>query len=220
MLAEPKTLRLLREALSSGYRIDPKFGIAFRPDGSEWPVFLDDKGYPSLQVTMRGRGGHLTVRLHKAVGYVLWGPKVFGGPSVHVRHLDGDKRNCRSDNLALGDARANNQDKPKLVRSDAGRKRALTIGAEGLSEITSRSAATRGEDRSRAYGRIGSVPRRKLSAEQVDLIRDNAKLPAGRRIRQRELAEQLGVKQGTVCDVLAGRCYADVGREAPERRLG
>lgn len=215
-----KTLDLLQEAFKRGYSVDPVTGAAVRPDGSAWQTFLDDKGYPSLQVTMRWAGAHLIIRLHKAVAYVKWGPAVFGGANVHVRHIDGNKLNCRGENLALGNAKDNNQDKPAAVRSEAAKKRAQTIGADRLSEITSRSAATRGAERSRACARIGTVPRRKLTAEDVDLIRDNAKLPDGRRIKQRDLAAQLGVKQGTVCDVLAGRCYADVGREAPESRLG
>ena len=220
MPKEPQTLRLLKSALEAGYRIDPETGDAFRPDGSAWPIFIDDKGYPSLQVTMRRAGGHLTIRLHKVVAYLVWGSRVFGGPNLHVRHLDGVKLNCRRGNLALGTAQDNNLDKAPAIRSDALRKRAISIGADRMSEIAKRSAETRGAVKSREFARIGAVPRRKLSTDEVNTIRENAKLPKGVKIPQRALARSMGVTQGTVCDVLAGRCYADTGQEAPEYRLG
>lgn len=218
VIPAPKYMNLFREALSLGYSVDPEIGKAYRPDGSDWPVRIDRNGYPSIQASICGK--HLSIPLHKAVAYVLWGAKAFGGVAVHVRHLDANKLNCRAENLALGTARDNVMDKPAAQRSNALRKRAETLGKERLSEIASRSAATRGRDVSVICGRMSGALRKKLTPDQVMMVRENASKPAGDRISQRKLAAMLGVKQGTICDIIAGRCYGDVNININRTGLG
>lgn len=207
----PKYVALLMKALAIGYRIDPVEGKAYRPDGSEWVPGINSGGYPRLQAKIGGE--HLHIPLHKAVAITLWGERAFDGTRVHVRHLNADKLDCRAGNLALGTALDNVMDKPALQRSEAVRKRAETIGKQNLSDIASRANATRGQAAAVIYGRIGGEAKKKLTPEQVVLVRNNAARPSGERITQRDLATMLGVKQGTICDILAGRCYGDVGIE-------
>lgn len=208
----PRSLELFKQALCRGYSIDAARGKAYRPDGSEWVARINSRGYPSLQAKINGQQLHIP--LHKAVAFVLWGDGAFGGPGVHVRHLDSDKLNSRGDNLAIGTAQDNALDKPAPQRSDASRKRAITIGKSRLSEIGAKSNATRGRDAAIRYGRIGGAATKKLTPEQVVVVRRNANLSRSERITQRKLAEALGVKQGTISDILAGRCYGDVGIES------
>lgn len=213
---EPKYLRLFRKALSSGYRIDAVAGKAYRPDGSEWLTSTNGAGYLRLQAKIDGE--HLHITLHKAIAYSLWGDAAVGGTAVHVRHLNSDKLNCLEGNLALGTAQDNALDKPASQRSRAVHKRAATLGKQKLSDIASKSNATRGHEASVAYGRMGGEAKKKLTPDQVVMVRENASKPTGDRIPQRKLAAMLGVKQGTICDILAGRCYGDV--EISSSRLG
>lgn len=204
----PKYLRLFMQAIAIGYRIDPVAGKAYRPDGTEWPARLNSHGYPGLQAKIGGE--LLSVPLHKAVAITLWGELAVGGPRVHVRHLDANKLNCTAENLALGTAQDNALDKPASQRSQAAHKRAETLGKHKLSWIAAKSNATRGRDAAVAYGRMGGGMKKKLTPDQVLMVRENASKPAGDRISQRKLAAMLGVKQGTICDIIAGRCYGDV----------
>lgn len=207
----PKYLNLFLDALALGYSVDTQEGKAYRPDGTEWVPRVNGNGYLSLQAKINSQ--HLHIPLHKAIAYMLWGDSAVGGPSVHVRHLDSNKLNCRGENLALGSAYENALDKPASMRKAALVKRAETLGKARLSEIASQSAATRGRDASVAFGRLGGKVRQKLTPAQVAMVRDNAGKPKVERITQRDLATMLGVKQGTICDILAGRCYGDVGIE-------
>ena len=207
--AIPKTLKMFKEALSLGYQIDPEKAIGYRPGGEIWKTHIGTHGYLQLTATLPTRR-HFTIKLHKAVAYMVWGDIVFGGYKTHIRHLDSNKLNCGIGNLALGTAKDNVHDKPFEQRSLSAKRRAESIGKKRLSEITKKSAATRGHESHVKYGRMSGALRKKLTNEQVRLVKKNAGLPRGDRVSQREIAAALGVKQGTVCDILAGRCYGDV----------
>lgn len=217
-----KALTLFKAAIAAGYRVDAETGKAYRPDGSEWKPITNPGGYLQLQIKSKLIGGHLTIPVHKAVAFLKFGEQAFGGVLCHVRHLDGDKLNNASSNIALGTPLQNKHDTPGHVLSNAGRKRAEVLGKEALSRIRAKAAL------SIDYVAVGrksaaAAGSKKLSESDVRKILANAALPASERVHQRVLAASLGVKQGTVCDVIAGRCYGDVAngmRAALEQKNG
>ena len=55
----------------------------------------DNKGYPQTQLSL-GDSKRVTVKIHRLVAEAFLGPRPAG---LLVNHLDGDKTNCRADNL-------------------------------------------------------------------------------------------------------------------------
>ena len=111
------------------YRPTPNFpGYRVGSDGSVWTCkkrgtaaiwYLSDTwtelrpkrertGY--LRLTLRIEGRAYTCSVHQLVMEAFVGPCPAG---LQVRHLDGDKLNCRLDNLAYGTAQENHDDKQR-----------------------------------------------------------------------------------------------------------
>lgn len=91
-------------------------------------INLSQDGYP--------RFGHLfedgvrTVMVHRLVAYQKFGEALFA-EGIQVRHLDGNSKNFRESNIAIGTASENMMDRPATTRkriavAAATQRRALT----------------------------------------------------------------------------------------------
>lgn len=115
-------------AARDGFRVTED-GIAIRPDGSEQFVFLPTSAknqYFSFGYSFREKRVH--VKVHRLVAYLKFGEAALL-PGVHTRHLNGDSKDNRWSNIAIGSQSENMMDKSPVVRSGhakkAGRARSL-----------------------------------------------------------------------------------------------
>src|SRR5678815_915588 len=94
---------------------------------------LDRDGY--LIVRMNSPSGRREKRrVHVVVALAFLGPRPRGLP--HVRHLDGDSRNCSAANLAYGTALENARDRDRHMRTCTGERNASSkLTALDVAEI-------------------------------------------------------------------------------------
>lgn len=93
----------------------PKYDVSnlgnVRRNNNKIKSFLNNHGYPSFNVI--DRNFRKMLRVHREVAKCFVEP--FQG--ILVRHLDGDKKNCDSSNLAWGDHFQNELDKKNHGKS-------------------------------------------------------------------------------------------------------
>ena len=78
---------------------------------------LTSTGYPDVRMTTDGKS--VAIPVHRLVAWAFLGPRPEG---MQIRHLDGNKMNCRVENLAYGSAKENGQDKVAHGTSTKGTK--------------------------------------------------------------------------------------------------
>jgi len=91
---------------------------------------LNDDGYPSVRITVKGRRTRYAV--HKLVALHHLPPRP--SPSHEIRHLDGDKLNCHADNLAWGTPKENADDRERHGRTSRGEAHSRAIRASSHAE--------------------------------------------------------------------------------------
>lgn len=84
---------------------------------------LNDDGYPSVRVTVCGKRTRLAV--HRLVASRFLPPRP--SPLHEVRHLDGNRMNCRADNLAWGTRKDNADDRERHGRTSRGARHSAAI---------------------------------------------------------------------------------------------
>ena len=109
-------------------------------------------GYPDVRLRLAGKTYSMCV--HRLMAETFLGPR----PTGHqVRHLDGDKSNCKRGNLAYGTVVDNAQDKVRHGRSSCGEKNPKAkLTAEGAEAV--RAAKASGESAKEIAARLGLNP--------------------------------------------------------------
>ena len=114
---------LIIEAFQKGYRVEN--GEIFNHLHQKINFWLQSTGYPAIAVSSR------PVKVHRLVAYQKFGNAIFE-KGIEVRHLNGNKLDFSFENISIGTAKENNQDKPIEQRKHAGylcnlKKRKLSI---------------------------------------------------------------------------------------------
>jgi hypothetical protein len=92
----------------------------------------DDDGYPCVRLTIDGRRRKYRVHRLMASLYLPERP----GPGHQIRHLDGDRSNASSVNLAWGTPKQNAEDRDRHGRTSRGRQHAEAIRRARLERLT------------------------------------------------------------------------------------
>ena len=163
-------------AKEKGYVVDEE-GYVTSPRGTKLSPFPVRGGY--LSFSMRIGEKSVKVPVHQLVAFQKFG-EAYLVDGVQARHLDGNNQNNTWDNIDIGTATENAQDKPVEVR-----RRACSIAGKA------------GKGRARHF-------MRKLSFEQAEQIR---KEYASGGVTQKQLAKKYNVGKGVICDLLNGRTY-------------
>lgn len=99
-------------------------GVVTSHRGVTKSLTTDDMGYLQFGYC------DIKITVHRFVAYLKFGDYLFNS-GLHVRHLDGDKKNNNPNNLELGTPAQNSQDIPAIQRSENARKGALQRTANG-----------------------------------------------------------------------------------------
>lgn len=114
----PEYALAIKDALATGYRVDPEAGVIYGLKGL--PLIIKNRGlqrYPTVSLVTPGmRNRFYAVPAHKVIAYALWGDFAFA-PGMHVRHGKLGVENITSANLSLGTAKDNEADKDPSVKS-------------------------------------------------------------------------------------------------------
>lgn len=100
-------------------------------------------GYKNFSVKVNGKSVRCMV--HRLLAYKKYGNKMFE-KGKEVRHVDGNKLNNSSANIAIGTRSQNIMDRPKKVRIDSSKK-AASGAFEKLRKLTNRQVRGLAEDR-------------------------------------------------------------------------
>lgn len=84
---------------------------------------LNDDGYPSVRLTVNGKRTRYAVHVLVARTHLPDRPS----PQHEVRHLDGNKMNARSENLAWGTRQENADDRERHGRTSRGMRHSESI---------------------------------------------------------------------------------------------
>lgn len=105
-------------AYERGYRIDDN-GRIINPENHEIDGYIAKSGYKMFNI----REGWFVwkVPVHRLMGYQKYGARLFE-KGIQVRHLDSDKLNNSSDNIAIGTAHDNRMDMPPEQRMEIAKK--------------------------------------------------------------------------------------------------
>lgn len=98
-------------AAKKGYTISEQ-GEIFNPKGEELTRSTDD--YPAISVSLNGVKFNLP--LHRLQAYTKYGAKALEA-GVVVRHLDGNKKNCSSENISIDNPEAAAAASPRPIRA-------------------------------------------------------------------------------------------------------
>lgn len=114
---------LIIEAFQKGYRVEN--GEIFNHLRQKVNFWLQSTGYPAMAISRR------PVKVHRFVAYQKFGNAIFE-KGIQVRHLNGNKLDFSFENISIGTAKENNQDKPIEQRKHTGylcnlKKRKLSI---------------------------------------------------------------------------------------------
>lgn len=111
---DPKRIKMFErilDAISRGYTIEN--GDVFNIKGEKIGNNIDGVGYPYFSFRVNKKV--VKVNTHKLVAFMKYGEDMFL-PGIEVRHLDGNKKNNKEDNILIGTHHENMQDIPKEVR--------------------------------------------------------------------------------------------------------
>lgn len=103
---------VLVEAIRKGYKVTDS-GKVIGIKGKELKLMNNGKGY--LFFHMRVKGRKRAVPVHRLVAYTKYGDELF--KHEMVRHLDNDKQNNSTDNIALGNWLDNYNDMSEEIRN-------------------------------------------------------------------------------------------------------
>src|SRR5690606_12340030 len=146
-----------QEAHAKGYSAD-ETGAVTSPTGKRVALHLTGD-YLSFGVYAPDKGV-IQVAVHRLVAYQKFGDAMFE-PGIMVRHLNGNPRDNRGGNIAIGSASDNRLDIDPERRSDASRRRAETMGTEALRESARKGKDTLGPKGRSEVSRKGHVTRGK-----------------------------------------------------------
>lgn len=130
--------RALKRAYEKGYRIVD--GEPVSPTGNVLSTCTNSWGYRKFSVRDEDRN-RINVMVHRMVAYEKYGDALFE-KGIHTRHLDGNKLNNHPDNIAIGTAFDNSQDKPPELR-----RRVAKIAASYQRKLTEEQVEQLRQDR-------------------------------------------------------------------------
>lgn len=99
------------EALQKGYKIEN--GEVLNHLHKKINFILTKKGYPIISVSIWNT--RYPVKVHRLVAYQKFGNAIFE-KGIEVRHLNGNKLDFSFENISIGTAKENSQDKPRKER--------------------------------------------------------------------------------------------------------
>lgn len=109
-------------AYNKGYRVDDN-GLLLNPKGK--PIgSLHRTGYHRFGLKVEGK--KCVVHTHRLQAYQKYGDAIYA-KGIMVRHLDGNKTNNSIDNIAIGNNRDNQMDRPKECRVKSAIKAAKSV---------------------------------------------------------------------------------------------
>mgnify|MGYP003477962981 FL=1 len=109
------TLALL-EAVRVGYKVDEEGNVFYKKRKHNLSTNTTTKYYYiSRRILIDGKSVSKQVSVHRLVAHQRYGEEIFK-KGVHVRHLNGNKKDNSKDNILIGTASENNMDKPSDVR--------------------------------------------------------------------------------------------------------
>jgi len=135
-----KTNEILVLAFSKGYRVTED-GVTISPKGK----LLKTDRLKHIPPYLALRYKKTNILVHRLAAYQWFGEIIFR-PDIQVRHLNGDSRDNRRVNLAVGSASDNAMDVPIEIRR-ATQKIASTAGGKVRRKLTSEQAIALRVDR-------------------------------------------------------------------------
>ncbi len=87
-----------------------------RPVGKPYIPKINRRGYPVISVRMRKLDISIRIQVHQIVAYQKYGDNMFS-PGILCRHLNNDKKDFSSDNIAIGTPKDNYEDNPESYKT-------------------------------------------------------------------------------------------------------
>ena len=97
---------------SLGYTVN-KEGVVYKPNGDKQVIHLNNGGYYYFNKQIEGK--QHKIKVHRLQAYCLYGESVFED-GICVRHLNGNSKDNRAVNIAIGTHSDNMMDIPSTIR--------------------------------------------------------------------------------------------------------
>lgn len=111
-------------------------------------------GYPSVRVVLNGKRFRYPVHVLVAIAHL----PVRASSSHQVRHLDGDKMNSSTENLAWGTAKENADDRERHGRTSRGDKHSCAVKEGMPAEPHNKGKPTSAEQKQKLSSAMKGVP--------------------------------------------------------------
>ena len=166
-------------AYERGYRVSDE-GVLYGTNGQVLEIKIrSTQSYRARQVSINGKKKNFTI--HRLAAYCFYKEALYED-GITVRHLNGNKLDCRRENIALGTISENHMDKDADVRARCGRN-----AAKQRVQVERRSL-------------------RKLTSEQIVTIKGLILLGA----TCVDISKEFGVSDETIYQIKNGETYKDI----------